>query len=160
MKNSMRSISYFLVIVLLSSSIVSGTASAQIEKDAELMFNQANEHFVNGEYKEAITIYDEILEISPNNISTLKMKGIVQSNLEDHSRSLKQFFKVLQHRPNDVFSLILTNNLNDFAFLLTGIKYNNILYSFGIDKPSEENGSNVWITSLQFGHFVVDLSCP
>jgi len=105
MKNSMKSVSYFLVIVLLSSSIVSGTASAQIEKDAELMFNQANEHFVNGEYKKAITIYDEILEISPNNISTLKMKGIVQSNLEDHSRSLKQFFKVLQHRPNDVVSL-------------------------------------------------------
>ena len=33
------------------------------------------------------------------------MKGIVQSNLEEHSRSLKQFFKVLQHKPNDVISL-------------------------------------------------------
>jgi len=105
MKSSMRGISYFLIVVLLSSSIISGTVSAQIEKDVELMFNQANGHFVKGEYRKAITIYDEILEIAPNNISTLKMKGIVQSNLEDHDKSLKQFFKVLQHRPNDVISL-------------------------------------------------------
>ena len=97
-------ISYLLVIIL-SSSIVMGTVFAQTENDAEIMFNQANGYFVNGEYKEAITIYDNILEIAPNNISTLKMKGISQSNLEDHTKSLKQFFKVLQYRPNDVISL-------------------------------------------------------
>ncbi len=33
------------------------------------------------------------------------MKGIVHSNLEEHDKSLKQFFKVLQYRPNDVTSL-------------------------------------------------------
>ncbi len=65
-------IPYLLIIILFSSSILTGTVFAQTEKDAELMFNQANEHFVNGEYQEAITIYDDILEISPNNISTLK----------------------------------------------------------------------------------------
>jgi len=96
---------YLLVIILFSSSLVIGMAFAQTEKDAELMFNQANEHFVNGKYQEALTIYDEILEIVPNNISTLKMKGIVQSNLDEHNRSLKQFFKVLQYKPNDAVSL-------------------------------------------------------
>ncbi len=105
MKKDTIMIPYFLVIILLSSSILTGTVFAQTEEDAELMFNQANEHFINGEYKEAITIYDDILEIVPNNISTLKMKGIVQSNLEEHDKSLKQFFKVLQYKPNDVTSL-------------------------------------------------------
>ena len=33
------------------------------------------------------------------------MKGIVQSNLDEHDKSLKHFFKVLQYRPNDVISL-------------------------------------------------------
>ena len=33
------------------------------------------------------------------------MKGIVHSNLEEHEKSLKQFFKVLQYKPNDVTSL-------------------------------------------------------
>jgi len=105
MKKDTMIISYLLVIILLSSSILTGTVFAQTEKEAELMFNQAHEHFVNGEYKQAIVIYDDILEIAPNNISTLKMKGIVQSNLDEHNNSLKQFFKVLQYRPNDVISL-------------------------------------------------------
>ena len=95
----------FLLVILISVGITSESAFAQIEKNPEVMFKLAKEHFVNGEYKQAITIYDEILEISPNNISTLKMKGIVQSNLDEHSSSLKQFFKVLQHKPNDIISL-------------------------------------------------------
>ena len=95
----------FLFVILISVGITSESAFAQTEKDPEVMFNLAKEHFVNGEYKQAIAIYDEILEIAPNNISTLKMKGIVQSNLDEHSSSLKQFFKVLQHKPNDIISL-------------------------------------------------------
>ena len=61
-------ISYFLIIILLSSPILTETVFAQTENDAELLFNQAREHFVNGEYKQAITIYDDILEITPNNV--------------------------------------------------------------------------------------------
>jgi len=105
MKKYTMLIPYFLVIILLSSFIFTGSVFAQTEKDAENMFNQAKEHFVNGEYKQAITIYDNILEIAPNNISTLKMKGIAQSNLEQHTKSLEQFFKVLQHRSDDIISL-------------------------------------------------------
>jgi len=105
MKKDTMIIPYFLIMILLSSSILTGTVFAQTEKDIELMFNQAKEHFVNGDYKEALTIFDDILEIVPNNISTLKMKGIVQSNLEEHNKSLKQFSIVLQYRSNDVISL-------------------------------------------------------
>ena len=96
---------YLLILILLNLSIISTEAFAQTEQDAELMFNEAKEYFVKGDYKQAITIYDDILEIIPNNISTLKMKGIAQSNLDQHNESLKQFFKVLQYKPNDVISL-------------------------------------------------------
>ena len=96
---------YFLFVILVSITLMSGTAFGQTEEDPEIMFNIAKDHFVNGEYKEAITIYDEILEIVPNNVSTLKMKGIAQSNLGEHTSSLKQFYKVLQYKPNDIVSL-------------------------------------------------------
>jgi len=105
MKIGKMRIFYFLFVILFSSSIIFGTAFAQTNEDPEIMFNMAKDHFVNGEYKEAITIYDNILETYPNNISTLKMKGIAQSNLEQHTSSLKQFFKVLQYNPNDIISL-------------------------------------------------------
>jgi len=96
---------HFTVIVLLSLSIVSAMAFAQIDKEPEVMFNQATDLFVNGNYKQAIAIYDDILEIAPNNISTLKMKGIALSNLGEHIDSLKQFFKILQYAPNDALAL-------------------------------------------------------
>lgn len=94
-----------LLIFLFSISILMGSVHAQTEKEAEEMFNLANAHFVKGDYDEAIRIYDNILEISPNNISTLKMKGIAQSNIGEHQKSLKQFFTILQHRPNDIIAL-------------------------------------------------------
>ena len=96
---------YFLFVILFSSTLFTQTAIAQSNEDPEIMFNVAKEHFVKGEYEEAIIIYDDILEIIPNNISTLKMKGIAQSNLDQHTSSLKQFFKILQYKPNDVISL-------------------------------------------------------
>ena len=95
---------YFLAIILFSSTIIFENSFAQT-KSAESMFNLAKVNFVNGEYKEAIVIYDEILENFPNNISTLKMKGIAQSNLNYHEKSLEQFFKILQYNPNDVVAL-------------------------------------------------------
>ena len=97
---------FFLVsIILFNSLILSQTVFAQTEENAEIMFNQATEYFKKGQYKEAISIYDDVLEIVPNNISTLKMKGIAQSNLSDHNKSLNHFFKILQFKPNDLVSL-------------------------------------------------------
>jgi len=95
---------FFIGITLFSTNVVSENAFAQVENPEE-MFNLAMMYFGKGEYQEAITIYDEILEMVPNNISTLKMKGIAQSNLDYHEKSLMQFFKILQHKPNDIISL-------------------------------------------------------
>ena len=49
MKKNIMIVSYFFVIILLSSPILNGTVFAQTEEDPELMFNQAKEHFVNVE---------------------------------------------------------------------------------------------------------------
>ncbi len=95
-----------LLVLLCGASVLTGSVYGQAEKEeSEEMFNQANAHFVRGDYDEAIRIYDDILEISPNNISTLKMKGIAQSNINEHQKSLKQFFAILQHMPDDVIAL-------------------------------------------------------
>lgn len=95
----------FLVAILLFSSFISVPVFAQTSDDAQIMFKQANEYFVKGEYSEAIVIYDNILEVAPNNLSTLKMKAIALSNSEYHEKSLKEFFKILQSKPDDITAL-------------------------------------------------------
>ena len=94
---------FYLLVILASTMIAGQTIFAQT--DGNEIFDQAKKHFEQGDYKEAISVYDEILEIEPDNIAILKMKGIAQSNLNDHNNSLKQFFRVLQYEPDDVISL-------------------------------------------------------
>ncbi len=73
--------------------------------DAEALFDEATGHLMDGEYRQAVSIYDDILEALPNNVVTLKMKGVAQSNLGYHEKSLEQFFRVLQLEPNDIHAL-------------------------------------------------------
>lgn len=102
-----------LLFLLLVISLVSLTPKVFAQElEAQKLFQDANELFVKGEYKQAIQIYDDILEIAPNNISTLKMKGVALSNLAQdenlinyHIDSLKQFYKIIQHNPNDALAL-------------------------------------------------------
>ena len=95
----------FVITGLILTGFFLPSVFAQSIDDAPIMFEAAKKHFVKGEYNQAITIYDEILEIVPNNISTLKMKAIAESNLGHHERSLKQFFRILQYQPNDAVAL-------------------------------------------------------
>ena len=62
-------------------------------------------HFHNGEYNQAITIYNKILENNPKEIATLNMKAIALSNLDYDRKSLKIFHEVLQQKPNDIIAL-------------------------------------------------------
>ena len=80
--------------------------NAQTVNDAERLFNEAKVPFSNGNYQEAIAIYDEILEFLPENVSTLKMKGTALSNLGQHQESLKQYYQIHQKNKSDVFALV------------------------------------------------------
>ena len=83
-----------------------GFAQEQTREQLKILFDEATELFQNGNYNQANEIYDQILETSPNNISTLNMKGIAYSNMEMHSKSLKQFYKVLENDPDNTRALL------------------------------------------------------
>jgi len=102
----------FLVLTISFAALSPSPVFAQADNEASELFDKAKKHFDKGEYKQAIVIYDTILELIPYNISTLKMKGIALSNLGQdenslsyHQSSLKQFYRILQHDPNDVIAL-------------------------------------------------------
>jgi len=92
--------------ILFSSPLMSTSSIYGLNvESAQIRFDEAKFHISNGDYDTALAIYDEILENFPNNISTMKMKGIALSNLGQHENSLKQFYKILQYNPNDVLAL-------------------------------------------------------
>jgi tetratricopeptide (TPR) repeat protein len=104
MKNYLKKVSCAVFIILLSSASITGTSYAQINSE-KMKFNEAKEYVHNGEYRQAIGIYNEILENTPNDILALKMKGVVQINQGNYTKALEQFYKILQLMPNDTIAL-------------------------------------------------------
>jgi len=93
------------IMMLFLSPTMSGSF-AQEDGDLRTVFKKANEHFMRGEYHQAIELYDEVLEISPTNKKTLLMKGIALSNLERHKNSILEFYNVNQQDPENITALI------------------------------------------------------
>jgi tetratricopeptide (TPR) repeat protein len=107
---------YIAIIILTASYIMSDEVLAQTVQDyhigghttqtvEKMELENAKEHFVNGEYKQAVRIYEQLLENNPNNVSLLKMKAIALSNSGDELNSLKDFYKIIQQDPNNVIAL-------------------------------------------------------
>ena len=68
------------------------------------------------QFNEAIRIFDQILEIDPNNVKALSHKGIVLVKMKNFEQSLIYFNKALELQPNDI--QILKNK----AITLTHLK--------------------------------------
>ena len=111
-----------VLLIVVSSTLLAASASASSSssspplfkaayaqtdsnQDIRLLFEQAYTHLLDAEYKQAITVYDDILDISQNNIQALNMKGIAYNGLQEYNSSLEQFFTVLQYRPDDPTAL-------------------------------------------------------
>ena len=92
--------SVFFLSLLVDSEAVSDAS------DVSDLYQQANEHLVLGELRQAIIIYEEILEISPDNTNVLMMKGIALSNLEQYKHAMKDFYDVLKKEPNNVPAIL------------------------------------------------------
>ena len=97
---------YISIVMLLSLYIVTDEVFGMTEEEEKLGLQQASGHFQNGEYNQAIKIFDQILETNPNDKKILNLKGIALSNSDYDSKSLKVFFSILQQNPNDVTALI------------------------------------------------------
>lgn len=98
--------------------------------EANAMYADAAKYFTKGKYREAIALYDKILQDYPNNITVLKMKGVAESNLGYHQKSLVNFYKVYQKDPKDIVSLLgLGVGFGNFGEYLEAKKYFDIAYN-------------------------------
>ena len=118
---------FIKILVVFSFAIVflTGTSFAEPINTVEQAKN-AEEYFLNGEYRKAIEIYDVLLEISPTDTETREMKAISLSNMRLYAtlaaqpssnpsmqydvnylneKSMLEFYTVLQTVPNSVIAL-------------------------------------------------------
>ena len=114
-----------LTILSLSTVFLVGYALAQdMDEHAKLLVD-AHKLLLNGEYIESIKIFDEILEVYPEDYQTFEMKGVALSNLRLDSTlamqpkdstssrnpsnlnklSMLEFYKALEINPNSVLAL-------------------------------------------------------
>jgi len=105
-----KTISRLIIFVALATTLVLSPINtldvANATDDISELYNMANKHLQNGELREAIAVYDEILVIEPENTDTMLMKGIALSNLDRHKQSMKEFYKVLEKEPNNISAMI------------------------------------------------------
>ena len=105
-----KTISRLIIFVALATTLVLSPINtldvANATDDISELYNTANKHLQNGELREAIAVYDEILVIEPENTDTMLMKGIALSNLDRHKQSMKEFYKVLEKEPNNISAMI------------------------------------------------------
>ena len=105
-----KTISRLIIFVVLATTLIlspiNTPAIANATDDISELYNTANKHLQNGELREAIAVYDEILVIEPENTDTMLMKGIALSNLDRHKQSMKEFYKVLEKEPNNISAMI------------------------------------------------------
>ena len=105
-----KTVSRLTVFIVLATTLVLSPINtpdvANATDDISELYNIANKHLQNGELREAIAVYDEILVIVPENTDTMLMKGIALSNLDRHKQSMKEFYKVLEKEPNNISAMI------------------------------------------------------
>ena len=133
-----------ILVIILTSYIGTQEIFAESEQELNVLFKQGNKHLQNAEYKQAITTYDQILEINPSHLTTLNMKAIAHSNMEDHTESLIQFYNVLQKNPKDSIALtgmgVGFGNLGEYE---EAIKY--------LNKAGEQNPDSTIIKNYKKG---------
>jgi len=114
-----------LIIFFFTAVLFAGSAFAENVSERTKLLVEATEPFLNGEYEIAIKIFDEILEIHPNDSKIFEMKGVALSNLRLESTlaaqpqqnsaphdpstmnklSMLEFYKALEIDPYSVLAL-------------------------------------------------------
>jgi len=124
-QNMLQNIVKLFTVILFTFTLFISSAYAEDIDERDKLFAEAFEPFLKGEYEKSIKIFDEILEIYPEDYKIFEMKGVALSNLRLESTlamqpqqnaasrdpsnlnksSMLEFYKALEINPNSVLAL-------------------------------------------------------
>jgi len=124
-QNIPQNIVKLFTVILFTFTLFISSAYAENIDERDKLLAEAFELFLKGEYERSIEIFDEILEIYPEDSKIFEMKGVALSNLRLESTlamqpqqntvprdpsnlnklSMLEFYKALEINPNSVLAL-------------------------------------------------------
>jgi len=124
-QNILQNIVKLFTVFLLTFTLFISSVYAENIDERDKLLAEAFEPFLKGEYEKSIKIFDEILEIYPEDYKIFEMKGVALSNLRLESTlamqpqqnavsrdpsnlnksSMLEFYKALEINPNSVLAL-------------------------------------------------------
>jgi len=124
-QNMLQNTVKLFTVILFTFTLFISSAYAENIDERDKSFAEAFELFLKGEYEKSIKIFDEMLEIYPEDYKIFEMKGVGLSNLRLESTlamqpqqnmvqrdpsnlnklSMFEFYKALEINPNSVLAL-------------------------------------------------------
>ena len=124
-QNMLQNIIKLFTVILFTFTLFISSAYAENIDERDKLFAEAFESFLKGKYEKSIKIFDEMLEIYPEDYKIFEMKGVALSNLRLESTlamqpqqntaprdpsnlnksSMLEFYKALEINPNSVLAL-------------------------------------------------------
>ena len=80
-QNILQNTAKLFTVTLLTFTLYMSSAYAEDTDERDMLIAEALEPFLKGEYEKSIKIFDEILEIYPEDHTIFEMKGVALSNL-------------------------------------------------------------------------------
>jgi hypothetical protein len=124
-QNILQNTVKLFTVILCTFTFFIGSAYAENIDERDKLFAEAFEPFLKGEYEKSIKIFDEMLEIYPEDYKIFEMKGVALSNLRLESTlamqpqqntaprdpsnlnksSMLEFYKALEINPSSILAL-------------------------------------------------------
>ena len=98
---------FFVVIVYIFTLLIPFSLSyAENKADIEKLFEEGLLALQSSNYEEALSYFDQVLEIEPSHTSTLINKGNALKNLDRNEEALSTIDKALEIEPSNIVALI------------------------------------------------------
>jgi tetratricopeptide (TPR) repeat protein len=105
----------------------------------EKLVEEGGKLFENGDYKEALSVYNKVLNREPNNVDALNGKGITLLMLKEYGRALKTFDKILRIDP-DCYRGLYNKGLIFYELR----KYEKAIETFDEAISKKQDYANAW----------------
>lgn len=92
----------FIAVIFIIFIVTLPTGYAQSRVDIELLLDQGAEQLLLSQYENAISYYDQVLQIDPTNLEALNNKGAALVGLEKYEEAISSFNQILQIDPTNV----------------------------------------------------------